>query len=232
MKSIKKIIAASTLAAILFGVSFNAEPVEARGLACILFGCKKAVVKDTDLLYGDPPDYDSFYGKEPPKPQRYNPNRPSPYGWYGNLLENIMGRDIREITEINKRMYKRTFESGVADNKTMRRSAYILPFGKLEKSISLGNGNTAYLFKYSAGHMGSLETLGSTIITTDGNPTSINPLGTPITQQIPGTPAIPSSDVQCATYIVADQNGKLFYWSYKGNSDSIDECASDERRLR
>jgi hypothetical protein len=232
MKSIKKIVAASTLAVTLFGFSFNAEPVEARGLICLLFGCKKAVVKDTDPLYGDPPDYDSLYGKVPPKPQHYLPNSPSPYGWYGNLLENIMGRDIREIIELNKRMYLRTFESGHADDKTMRRSAYTLPFGKIEKSISLEDGNTAYIFKYSAGHMGSPETSGSTIITTDGNPTSINPLGTPISQQIPGTPAIPGSDVQCTTYIVTDQNGKLFYWSYKGNSDSIDECASDERRLR
>jgi hypothetical protein len=232
MKSIKKIVAVSTLAITLFGFGFNPEQVEAKGLACLLFGCKKAVVKNTDLLYGDPPDFDSLYGKVPPRPERYNPDGPSPYGWYSNLLENIMGRDIREILELNKRMYERTFESGHADDITMRRSAYTLPFGRIEKSISLGNGNIAYLFRYSAGHMGNLGTPGSTIITTDGNPTSINPLGTPITQQIPGTPAISSSDVQCTTYIVADQNGKLFYWSYKGNSDSIDECASDERRLR
>jgi hypothetical protein len=232
MKGIKKIVAASTLAITLFGFGFDHKPVEARGLVCILFGCKKAVVKDTDPLYGDPPDYDSLYGKEPPKAQDFNPNSSSPYGWYGNLLENTMGRDIREIIELDKRYNKRVPGYGNTDNKTYSRVLRILPVGKLKKTVPLEDGNTAYIFKSSGGFSGSPGTPGSTVITTDGNPTSINPLGTPITQQIPGTPATFGSDSHCTTYIVADQYGKLFHWSFKGSSAGIDLCSSDERRLR
>jgi hypothetical protein len=232
MKSIKKIVAASTLAMTLFSFGFNVEPVEARGLVCLLFGCKKAVVKDTDLLYGEPPDFDSIYGKLPPEAKHFDPNGSSPYGWYGNLLENLMGRDIREIIELDKRYKKRVPGYGNADNKTASRVWRMMPVGELKKSIPLEDGNTAYIFKSSGGFSGSPGTPGRTVITTDGNPTSISPLGTPITQQIPGTPATFGSDSHCTTYIVADQYGKLFHWSFKGSSAGIDLCSSDERRLR
>jgi hypothetical protein len=85
MKSIKKIVAASTLAITLFGFGFNPEPVEARGLVCLLFGCKKVQDKysrETDQLYGDPPDYDSIYGKLP----SYNPNAYPYYIAFPSLL--------------------------------------------------------------------------------------------------------------------------------------------------
>jgi hypothetical protein len=231
MKSIKKIVAASTLTVTLFSFSFNPEPVEARGLACLLFGCKKAVVKDTDPLYGDPPDYDSLYGKVPPHPERYNPDGPSPYGLYGNSLENIMGRDIREIIELDKRYRKRPPGSGSTDNKTSLRALEILPLGKLEKSVPLGNGNTAYVFKYSAGYSGS-----------PGTPDRLEPTIAPVPftrygvqtiyNNVSGNPATAGNSLECTTYIVTDQYGKLFYWSYQGTSDSKNDCSSDERRLK
>ncbi|MGA7952647.1 MAG: hypothetical protein WCA07_03905 [Gloeobacterales cyanobacterium] len=196
MKSIKKIVAASTLVMTLFSFSFNVEPAKAEGLVCLLFGCKKAVVKDIDLLYGDPPDYDNLYGKEPPEPQDYNPNGPSPYGWYGNQLENIMGRDIREIIELDKRRYKRIFESGIADDKILHRSAYILPFGELEKSLRLDNRNTAYIFEYSAniGGPGTPDKQEPRIISV---PFDNYTYGTQtIYGTIPGTPATPDRHIQ------------------------------------
>jgi hypothetical protein len=232
MKSIKKIVAASTLSVTLLGFGFDPKPVEARGLVCLLLGCKKAVVKDTDLLYGAPPDYDSLYGKEPPEPQDYNPNGPSPYGWYGNQLENVMGRDIREIIELDKRRYKRTFESDIADDKTLRRSAYILPFGEMEKSVLLKNGNTAYIFEYSAstGSPGTPDRQEPRIISVPFDNYTYG--AQTIYDTIPGTPATPGRYIQCTTHIVADQYGKLFYWSYRGSSKSINNCSSDERRPR
>jgi hypothetical protein len=228
MKSIKKIVAASTLVVALFSFSFNAEPVEARGLVCLLFGCKKAVVKDTDPLYGDPPDYDSLYGIVPPDSKDYDPNSSSPHGHYGNRLESTMGRDIREIIELDRRYHKRPPGSGSTDNKTSLRALELLPLGELKRSVPLENGNTAYIFKYSAGYSGSL-----------GIPDRIEPTIAPVPftkygvqtiyKNVPGTPAISGSSLECTTYIVADQYGKLFYWSYRGTSDSRNDCSSDER---
>jgi hypothetical protein len=232
MKSIKKIVSASTLAMTLFCFNFNVEPVEARGLVCLLFGCKKTVVKDTDLLYGDPPDYDSLYGKEPPEPKRYDPNGPSPYGRYGNRLENIMGRDVREIIELDKRLRKRVPGYGNADNKTSSRAWGMLPLGELKKSISLEDGNTAYIFKYSAGFSGSPGTPDRQEAGIISVPLDKYTYGAQtVYNTIPGTPATASSDSHCITQLVADRNGKLFYWSYNGNVNSINDCSSDERRL-
>jgi hypothetical protein len=232
MKSIKKIVAASTLAMTLLGFGFNPEPVEARGLVCFLFGCKKAVVKDTDLLYGAPPDYDRIYGKLPPTPERYNPDGPSLYGWYGNKLESIMGRSIREMIELDKRTKKRPPDAGPVDNTTDVRAILILPRGELKKAIPLEDGNTAYMFK------GYFDTGGSSGIPDRQEPRAI---AVPfdkysygvqtVYETVPGTPATPGTSAQCTTYIVADQYGKLFYWSYEGSSTGINSCSSDKRRL-
>ncbi len=232
MKSIKKIVAVSTLVATLLGFGFNPEPVEARGLVCLLFGCKKAVVKDVDKLYGEPPDFDSLYGKEPPEPKQYDPNGPSPYGRYGNRLENTMGRDVREIIELDKRLNKRIPGYGNADNKTSSRAWGMLPLGELKKSISLEDGNTAYVFKYSAGHVGSPGTTDRQEPGIISVPFDQYTYGTQtVYNTVPGTSATASSDYHCITHLVADSNGKLFYWSYKGNVNSIDDCLSDERHL-
>ncbi len=235
MKSIKKIVAASTLVAILLGFGFNPEPVEARGLVCLLFGCKKAVVKDTDPLYGDPPDYDSLYGRVPPEPERYNPDGLNPYGLYGNKLEGIMGRDIREIIELDKRYRKRPLGSGSADNKTSLRALEILPLGKLEKSIPLEDGNTAYSFfkegSANPGNPGTPDRLEPGIIsvpfdkyTYGAQTTYTHTLGTPGTA--------PSGYWYCKTYIITNPEGKLIHWSYKSNHDEVDLCGTDKRRIR
>jgi hypothetical protein len=232
MKSIKKIVAASTLAMTLFSFSFNVEPAKAKGLVCLLFGCKKAVVKDTDLLYGDPPDYDNLYGKVPPELQDYNPNGPSPYGRYGNRLENIMGRDIREIIELDKRLNKRVPGYGNTDNNTSSRAWVMLPLGELKKFIFLEDGITIYVFKYSVGHLaipGTPDIQEPGIISV---PFDKYTYGTQtVYKTVPGTLASANSDSHCITNLVADRNGKLFYWSYKGNVNSIDDCSSDERHL-
>jgi hypothetical protein len=235
MKSIKKIVAVSTLAITLFGFGFNPEPVEARGLVCLLFGCKKVVAKDTDPLYGDPPDYDSLYGKVPPDPERYNPAGPSPYGLYGNKLEGIMGRDIREIIELDKRYRKRSPGSGSADNKTSLRALEILPLGKLEKSIPLEDGNTAYSFfkegSANPGNPGTPDRLEPGIISVPFDKYTYGAQTTYThTSGTPGT--APSGYWYCKTYIIANPEGKLIHWSYKSNHDEVDLCGTDKRRIR
>jgi hypothetical protein len=235
MKRINKIVAALTLAVFLFGFNFNVEPVEARGLICLLFGCKKTSVKDIDKLYGEAPDFDSIYGKEPPTPQNFNPNGPSPYGWYGNKLENIMGRDIREIIELDKRRNKRTPGYGSADNKTFFRAVLILPEGELEKSIPLENGNTVYYFfkegSANPGNPGTPDRLEPGIISVPFDKYTYGSQTTYTT--IPGTPGTaPSGYWYCKTYIIANPEGKLIHWLYKSNLDGIDSCGTDERRVR
>ncbi len=227
MKSIKKIVAASTLAVTLFGLNFNAEPVEARGLACLLFGCKKTVVKDTDPLYGDPPDYDKIYGKLP----TYTP-RAYPYNWYGNSLEMIMGRDVREVIELDKRTKKRPPAAGSVDNTTRVRAILVLPAGELKKSIPLEDGNRAYMFKgeiSSGGSAGIPDKQESRTISVPFDKYSYGVQT--VYETVPGTPATPGISTECTTYIVADRYGKLFYWSYEGSSNDITSCSSDKRRL-
>jgi hypothetical protein len=230
MKSIKKIVAVSTLAITIFGFGFNPEPVEARGLACLLFGCKKAVAK-VDKLYGEPPDFDSLYGRVPKDSKDYDPNSLSPHGHYGNRLESIMGRDIGEIIELDRRWNKRPPGSGSTDNKTSLRALQILPLGELKRSVPLENGNTAYIFKYSAGYTGSPGTPGRLEPTIAPVPFTRYGVQT-IYKNVPGNAATPSSSLECITHIVADQYGKLFYWSFEGTSDSRNDCSSDERRLK
>jgi hypothetical protein len=236
MKSIKKIVAASTLAMTLFGFSFNPGPVEARGLVCLLFGCKKAVVKDTDPLYGDPPDFDKIYGEQPPKSQDFDPNGPSPYGRYGNSLESIMGRDIREIIELDRRLNKRVSGYGNADTKTFFRAVWILPEGKLIKSIPLEDGNTAYyFFKEGSANSGRPGTPDRTEPGTISVPFDKYTYGAQTTYTtIQGTPGTaPSGYWYCKTYIIANPEGKLIHWSYKSNLENkINTCGTDERRIR
>jgi hypothetical protein len=235
MKSIKKIVAVSTLAIILFGFGFNPEPVEARGLTCLLFGCQKAEHKDpreTDPLYGDPPNYDSIYGKVPPTAEDYNPNSPNPYGWYGNTLERIMGRDIRELIELDKRTNKRPPASWLADRTTVVRAILILPRGKLKKTIPLADGNTAYMFQGYFDTGGSGGTPDKKESRTISVPFDKYSYGVQtVYESVPGTPGTPGTSTDCTTYVVANRYGKLFYWSYEGNSNDINGCSSDKRRL-
>jgi hypothetical protein len=230
MKGIKKMVAASTLAMTLLGFGFNPEPVEARGLVCLLFGCKKVQDKysrETDQLYGDPPDYDSIYGKLP----SYNPDA-YPYHMYGNRLERIMGRDVREIIELDKRKNKRPPGSWYADSKTDFRAQIALPVGELKKSFPLEGGNTAYMFKgemSSGGSAGIPDRQESQTIAVPFDKYSYGVQT--VYKTIPGTPGTPGISTECTTYLVADQYGKLFYWSYEGNSDETTSCSSDKRRL-
>jgi hypothetical protein len=230
MKSIKKIVAASTLTMTLLSFGFHPEPVEARGLVCFLFGCKKVQDKysrETDQLYGDPPDYDSIYGKLPP----YNPDA-YPYNWYGNSLERIMGRDVREIIELDKRTKKRPPGSWYADRKTDDRAESILPVGELKKSFPLEDGNTAYMFRGNMSSGGSAGTPDRQESRTISVPFDKYSYGVQtVYETVPGTPATPGISTECTTYIVADQYGKLFYWSYKGSSNDTTSCSSDKRRL-
>jgi hypothetical protein len=235
MKSIKKMVAASTLAATLLGFGFNPEPVEARGLVCFLFGCKKAVVKDIDKLYGEAPDFDSIYGKEPPDAQNFNPNGPSPYGRYGNKLENIMGRDVREIIELDRRYNKRVPGYGNPDTKTFFRALSILPLGELEKSIPLEDGNIAYYFfkegSANPGNPGTPDRLEPGIISVPFDKYTYGAQTTYTTT--PGTPrTAPSGYWYCKTYVIANPEGKLIHWSYKSNHDEVDLCGTDKRRIR
>lgn len=235
MKSIKKIVAVSTLAMTLFSFGFNPEPAEARGLVCLLFGCKKTVVKDIDKLYGEAPDFDSLYGKEPPEAQDYNPNGPSPYGWYGNKLEGTIGRDIREIIELNRRRNKRVPGYGNADTKTYFRAVRLLPEGELEKAIPLDDGNTAYYFfkegSANPGNPGTPDRLEPGVVSV---PFDKYTYGTQTTYtNTPGAlGTAPSGYWYCKTYIIANPEGKLIHWLYKSNLDGVNTCGTDERRVR
>jgi hypothetical protein len=227
MKNIKKTVTLSLVTISFLSFGIHTEPVKAQNFLTKLLFPNKSSEARIDLLYGKAPDYDTLYGKEPPTPKFYNPNSVSPYGHYGNRLENLMGRDIGEVLELNKRLNKRLPGYGNAENKTFFRAVGMLPIGKLEKTIPLEDGNIAYKFYTWGG--GSNGTSG----TPDQMVTQYMPYGGGNSYIVSGTPGTPSSAPwNCTTYIVADLNGKLFYWSYKGSSDSIDDCSSDMRRLK
>ncbi len=235
MKNIKKTVALSLVTISFLSFSIHAEPVKAQNfLTRLLFPREPLEKRDIDRLYGRAPDYDSLYGQEPPQAKNYSPNGPSPYGRYGNKLENIMGRDIKEILELNKRYNKRIPGYGGPDRKTFFRAAGMLPHGELKKIVQLEDGNIAYMFyDWDSGRNGTPGTPDKTESITVMNPST--GVGGVYTYTVPGTSTpgtAPSDPWNCTTYLIADPNGKLFYWSYKGSSSGIDECSSDIRRLK
>jgi hypothetical protein len=226
MKNIKKTVAISAITISFLSFSINTEPVKAQNfLTRLLFPYVKppSAVKD----------FDQRFGKVPPTPQDYNPNGLSPYGYYGNKLEGLMGRDAREIIELDQIVHRRPSQTP-SDTDAFFRYMRVKPFGDLEKVIRLENGNTAYMFyDWSGGSNGTPGTPDKTESITIMNPST--GVGGVYTYTVPGTSTLPTPSrppSNCTTYIVADQNGKLIYWSYKGSSDSIDDCSSDMRRIK
>jgi hypothetical protein len=219
MKNIKKTAALSLVTISFLSFGIHIEPVQAQNfLTRLLF----PYVKPPSMVK----DFDKRFGKVPPKSQDYDPNSSSPYGYYGNELEGLMGRDIRELIELDRLVNKRPPQT-TADPDTLARYWQLKPIGDLKKSIPLEDGNIAYMFyDWGGGRNGTPGT-------PDQMVTQYTPYGGGNSYIVSGTPGTPSSvPWNCTTYLIADPNGKLFYWSYKGSSDSIDDCSSDMRRLK
>jgi hypothetical protein len=224
MKNIKKTAALSLVTISFLSFSINADSVKAQNfLTRLLVPKSPSIVKD----------FDQRFGKAPLNPQSYNPNSSSPYGYYGNMLESLMGRDVKEIIELDRIVNQRPPQTAV-DVEASSRLTNVSPYGKLKKIIRLEEDNTAYIFyDWSRGSEGTPATPDKTESIAIMNPST--GFGGVYSYTVPGT-GTPGTDAtapwNCTTYIVADPNGKLFYWSYKGSFDNINHCSSDMRRLR